>query len=75
MTTCDQVLRDTITSTASTCRDLALSCVTLASTLRDQAEWCMMLLSEKYSLYDNINPKYRDRIVIKKNTSKIEKKT
>ena len=60
MTTCDQVLRDTITRTASTCRDLALSGVTLASTLRDQAEWCMMLLSEKYSLYDNINPKCRD---------------
>ena len=60
MTPCDQVLRDTITRRASTCCDLALSCVTLASSLRDKAEWCMMLLSEKYSLDDNINSKYRD---------------
>ena len=52
MTTCDQVLCDTITKRASKCRDLALSCVTLASSLRDQPEWCMTLLSEKYSLYD-----------------------
>lgn len=67
MTTCDQVLRDTITRTASTCRDLALRCVTLASSLRDQAEWYMMLLSEKYFKMQGLN-------CDKKNTSKTEKK-